>query len=89
MGFEIRSSDRARKDLDRCGLDVAPRIVKKLRWFSEQAEPLRFAEPLKPPAIGDCRFRIGDYRAIGVVDTGRKKILILSIGHRKEVYWLP
>jgi mRNA-degrading endonuclease RelE of RelBE toxin-antitoxin system len=32
------------------------------------------------------RFRVGDYRAIVVVDHARKRIEIVRIGHRSDVY---
>jgi len=32
------------------------------------------------------RIRIGDYRAIYMVDTRERKVVVLFIGHRKEVY---
>ncbi|MDI6791455.1 MAG: type II toxin-antitoxin system RelE/ParE family toxin [bacterium] len=32
------------------------------------------------------RLRIGDYRAIYRVNNGQQKVMILKVGHRKEVY---
>lgn len=32
------------------------------------------------------RLRIGDYRAIYEIDTGKEQVVILYIGHRREVY---
>ena len=34
--------------------------------------------------LGEYRFRIGDYRVI--FDTVKESIIILSIGHRKDIY---
>lgn len=35
---------------------------------------------------GERRIRVGDYRIIYDVDDGRLLILVLSVGHRREVY---
>ncbi|MBU1486700.1 type II toxin-antitoxin system RelE/ParE family toxin [bacterium] len=32
------------------------------------------------------RLRVGDYRAIYRIDEGQQKVLILKVGHRKDVY---
>lgn len=63
---------------------VQIRIDEKLKIYSSQENPLRFAEKLKDTKIGDYRFRIGDYRVIFDIDN--KKIIILKVGHRKDIY---
>jgi len=60
------------------------RILKKLQFYTSQENPLRFAEPIKDPQFGDWRFRIGEYRVLFDVD--ENKIIILKVGHRKEIY---
>jgi len=35
-------------------------------------------------ALGSWRFRVGDYRV--VFDIEGKKIIVLRVGHRREVY---
>jgi len=32
------------------------------------------------------RLRVGDYRILYTVDTGKKEVTILSVAHRKEAY---
>ena len=60
------------------------RILKKLQFYLAQSNPLKFAEPLEEPRFGDWRFRIGDYRIL--FDIKKDKIIVLKIGHRREVY---
>jgi mRNA interferase RelE/StbE len=36
--------------------------------------------------IGDARFRIGDYRAVAVIDEKKHFIAIAAVGHRREIY---
>jgi mRNA interferase RelE/StbE len=35
---------------------------------------------------GHWRYRIGDYRAIARFEDGRMIIVVITIGHRREVY---
>jgi mRNA interferase RelE/StbE len=61
-------------------------MLKKLKWFASQHDPLRFAVRLHGSEKKVIRFRIGDYRAIADVDQPSKRIVIVRIGHRREVY---
>jgi mRNA interferase RelE/StbE len=47
-------------------------------------EPAKYGGPLKKGLQGYRKLRIGDYRVIYKVD--KESIIILKIGHRKEVY---
>ena len=60
------------------------RILKKLEWFSNQSDPLFFAEPISEAEVGQYRFRIGDYRV--VFDIKENIIIVLDVGHRREIY---
>jgi len=71
-------------DLERLDKKDLLRIFKKLKWFVRQKNPLDFAVQLKYEAIGQYRFRIGDYRV--VFDCKKEKIIILRIGHRSTIY---
>lgn len=86
MGFELVISKKAVKDLERMDFTIAARIVKKLRWFSQQKEIEPFIVIMKERASGDVRFRIGDYRAIGVWNQFQTGVTIVAIGHRREIY---
>lgn len=86
MGYSIVLTRKAKKDLDVLGVPVAVVIVRKLRWLSGLDDPLSRAKPLTEPAAGDVRFRIGDYRAIAIVQRDERRIVIVRIGHRSEVY---
>ena len=47
-------------------------------------EPVKYGDPLKRSLSGYRKLRVGDYRVIYKVDN--QTIIILKIGHRKEVY---
>ena len=64
------------------------RIIKKVKFFIDSKDPLRYAKKLKNSYLGAYRFRIGDYRVIFDVDKkGNINILlILRVKHRRDVY---
>ena len=84
MEFDIVFTAEAIKDLDRLDKKVLIRIVKKIKWFAGQKKALDFAKRLQYNAIGQYRFRIGDYRVI--FDCKDKDIIILRVGHRSSIY---
>ena len=47
-------------------------------------DPIRFGQPLRYSLRGCRRMRVGHYRVIFKIET--KMILIIKIGHRKEIY---
>jgi len=69
-------------------LTTAQKIILKIRYFSEQENPLRFAKKLKPPFEDLYRFRIGEYRVIFEIESKKeiKLLFILRIKHRKDIY---
>lgn len=86
MGYKFTMTKEAYKDIDALDRIVAQRIIKKLKWFENQENPLRQAVLLRDSIIGDIRFRIGDYRAIALIDEKHLAIIIVRIGHRREIY---
>jgi mRNA interferase RelE/StbE len=82
--FKIFFKQSAARALDKFPSSVRIRILNKLAFYAKQSNPLLFAERLKDPSVGSWRFRVGEYRII--FDIIEDKILILKIGHRKEIY---
>jgi mRNA interferase RelE/StbE len=48
--------------------------------------PIEFGKPLQYSLKGLRRLRVGDYRIIFQVETDGKTVLIVKIGHRREIY---
>jgi mRNA interferase RelE/StbE len=80
--YEIIFTERAIKDLKKLSADIKNRIAAKLTEYSEK--PFQYAKKLISPKIGSYRFRVGDYRIIFDIDDN--KIVVLRIGHRKDIY---
>jgi mRNA interferase RelE/StbE len=49
-------------------------------------EPRIHGKGLTANRSGQWRYRVGDYRIISEIDDDRIIILVLSIGHRKDIY---
>lgn len=49
-------------------------------------DPRKFAKPLQHVHAKLWRFRIGNYRLICSIENKKLLILVLKIGHRKEIY---
>jgi len=47
-------------------------------------DPVNYGLPLRKSLQGHRKLRVGDYRVIYRIDD--KKIIILKIGHRRDVY---
>ncbi len=82
MSYRLVYTRRAEKDIKKLDPTVKTSIGNSLRKL--QDNPVQYSEKLTDPRIGTYRFRIGDYRVI--FDIEGKDIVVLRIGHRKDIY---
>lgn len=69
------------------GLDgSAKRIVRKAIEEKLMIDPLKFGRPLRRNLSGLFKLRVGDYRIIYQVKEAQVLVLIVKVGHRREVY---
>ena len=80
--YRILLTKRAVKDLDKLNEDVKLRIKEKFNLLLN--DPTGMSKKLSSPLIGTYRLRVGDYRVIFDIDDD--KVIILRIGHRKDIY---
>ena len=83
MAYELVYTKRAVKDIRRLDPKVKERLQKTLEKFRE-APFEESVQKLSNPEFGTYRLRIGDYRVIFDVDGN--KLIILRLGHRKDIY---
>jgi mRNA interferase RelE/StbE len=88
MAWRLELSPEAKRDLARIDKKTAIRILRFLTERAAEAEnPRILAIPLQGPRNrGLWRFRIGDYRAVARIENEVMTILVVEIGHRREVY---
>ena len=83
MIFQIIWSESAAKKLKKLDKTVAKRIFKKV---SELCENPYNSDVTKIVGYPYFRLRIGDYRVIFDIQNDMLRMLILNVGHRKNVY---
>ncbi|WP_022854005.1 type II toxin-antitoxin system RelE family toxin [Thermodesulfatator atlanticus] len=86
MGWKIEISRSALKVLKRLDPQEAKRIRDFLRNLKELKDPRLKGKPLKGPLGEFWRYRVGDYRIICDIQDDRLVVLVLRIGHRREIY---
>ena len=87
MTWTIEWDDRARRELRRLDRQVQQDI---LQYFSERIatddDPRRFGKPLRHELQGLWSYRIGRYRAICHIENDQLLVLVLAVGHRRQIY---
>lgn len=85
MKFEILYAKSINKDIK--NLDQTTKLkIKKAIEKLDNFPNIPNIKALKSHPLADYRLRVGDYRILFDVDWKNKKIYILKIGHRKDVY---
>ena len=82
MKYKLVYTQRALRDIRKLDQSTKKRIGRRLLRYEE--DPLKYAEKLIDSRLGTYRFRIGDYRV--VFDLEGSEIVVLRVGHRKEIY---
>ncbi|HFE63256.1 hypothetical protein B1H10_03175 [candidate division KSB1 bacterium 4484_188] len=83
--FEIFYAKSVKSDLDKIAKQDLPKIklaIEKLQDFPNISN----IKKLTAHPLADFRLRVGNYRLLFDVEWENKKIYILKIGHRKDVY---
>jgi mRNA interferase RelE/StbE len=82
LSYRLVYTQKAVRDIARFDAAVKKRLGATLIRFTDN--PLQYAERLTNLELGGYRFRIGDYRV--VFDMEGNDIVVLRVGHRKEIY---
>jgi mRNA interferase RelE/StbE len=88
LAWAIEFTPEAVKALARLGNEAERRVVKFLRErVSRLDDPRSVGEPLKGARFaGLWRYRAGDYRILCDIQDERVTVLVVLVGHRREVY---
>jgi mRNA interferase RelE/StbE len=79
-----RGAERQIKKLDS---NAQAAILRFLRERLQSADnPRQWGKPLQGEKGGLWRYRVGDYRLICDIQDEKITVLVLRVGHRKEVY---
>jgi|YNPMSStandDraft_1061717.scaffolds.fasta_scaffold53068_2 mRNA interferase RelE/StbE len=84
--FVVILTPEAQQDILRLDVSVQTRILDKLDWMGENAEFIRH-QMLKGAEGYNCfKYRVGDYRIVYSLDMANKRLVVLKVGHRRDVY---
>lgn len=87
MEFSVEYTPQAVKELKK--LDKHTRAL-IFAWIEKNLvgcdNPRQHGKGLTANRSGQWRYRIGDYRLIAEILDGKVVILILSVGHRSDIY---
>jgi len=79
--------DRALKELRKLGKNAQRDIITYLdERIAGEGDPRRFGKGLKADLAGLWRYRVGDYRVLCQIRDGELLVLLVAVGHRRDVY---
>jgi mRNA interferase RelE/StbE len=88
LAWTIEFSKVAERDLRKLDKQVARRISRfLLERIAALEDPRSIGEALQGSELGEFwKYRVGDYRIIVRIEDAVIRILVLEIGHRREIY---
>lgn len=87
MAWRIDYADSAKSQLRKMDRQTARRIVDYMdERVARLDDPRSLGKALSGPLGAFWRYRVGDVRVICDIQDGALRVLVVRIGHRKEVY---
>jgi len=80
--FRVIFDEKAIESLEKLEYKIKERIYKKI--ISTKEKPFHYFEKLTKR--NEYKLRAGNYRVIADVDEKSNKIIVLFVGHRKNIY---
>ena len=82
--YELFIEQSAEKGIKKLPKDIVSRIISKIKSLAENPRPAGCRKIVGSDQ--DYRFRMGDYRVVYELDEENKRITIMAVGHRKDIY---
>jgi mRNA interferase RelE/StbE len=88
MAYNVELSAEVDRELGKLDAQQAKRILKFLyERVSKLDDPRSIGQALHGSRLGEFwKYRVGDYRLICKIEDDRLIMLVLRVGHRKEIY---
>ena len=87
MNYRVVFTAQAKKSLKKFDRHISAKITSWIRHNLEGcSNPRLHGKALSANRSGQWRYRIEDYRLIAEIQDDKIIILIISIGHRRDVY---
>jgi mRNA interferase RelE/StbE len=84
--WKVELTDTARRTLKKLDKPAAKRITTYLHELGLHTDPRTKGKALLGDFQGYWRYRVGDYRIVCEMKDEKVVVLVVRIGHRKEVY---
>lgn len=85
MPYQIEWTNPADRQLRKLDDQIGRRIAIAVSKLARDPRPPA-ATPLLGQPGGTMRLRVGDYRVVYVIEDDRLVVLVVRLGHRREVY---
>jgi mRNA interferase RelE/StbE len=88
MAYNVELSAEVGRELGKLDGQQAKRILKFLyERVAKLEDPRSIGKALHGSRLGEFwKYRVGDYRLICKIEDDRLIVLVLRVGHRKEIY---
>jgi len=88
MAYSVELSAEVARELVKLDRQQAKRILKFLQErVAKLDDPRSIGKALHGSRLGEFwKYRVGDYRLICKIEDDRLIVLVLRVGHRKEIY---
>jgi mRNA interferase RelE/StbE len=88
MAWKVELSAEADRQLSKLDAPQAKRILKFLyERVARLDDPRSVGQALHGSRLGEFwKYRVGDYRLICKLEDNRLVVLVLRLGHRREIY---
>jgi mRNA interferase RelE/StbE len=88
MAYNVELSESAERELGKLDAPQAKRILKFLHQrVAKLDDPRSIGDALHGSRLGEFwKYRVGDYRLICKIENDRLIVLVLRVGHRREIY---
>jgi len=86
LKWQVAFDPAAERQFSKLGKSAQRDIEKYIaRHLETEEDPRRFGKPFLS-IKGAWRYRVGDYRLVCAIQNQRVTVLVLKVGHRRDVY---
>ena len=87
MSYKVEFTEKSKKQLQKMDRATAALII---GWLEKNIQgcdnPRIMGKSLTANRSGQWRYRIGDYRVITEIEDNKLIVLVITIGHRRDIY---
>jgi mRNA interferase RelE/StbE len=85
VSYTVEWSDRAEKQLAKLDRQIARSLVRFMNERVHKSQsPRHIGKQLRDSVF--WRYRVGDYRILCLIEDRRLVVLVVELGHRREIY---